>query len=77
MKYCTCVTSRHSVTIADLNEAIARQSFDSYDACHDYFVKKVLPSVDDDDYGIFALNKDGKWYRVLGGDYRKIQIVRR
>lgn len=41
MKYCTCVTSRHSVTIADLNEAIAHQSFDSYDACHEYFVKKV------------------------------------
>lgn len=42
MKYCTCVTSRRSVTIADLDEAITRQSFDNYDACHEYFVKRVL-----------------------------------
>lgn len=59
MKYCTCVTSRRSVTITDLNEAIRHQSFDNYDACHKHFLERVLPSVDDDDYGIFALSNDG------------------
>ena len=39
-----------------------RGPFKTFEEVKEYYYKKVIPYVDDDDYGIFALS-DGVWYR--------------